>query len=254
MLELYHWEPNAESAKVMLCLKEKGVEFESRYVDILELEQYSKDFLDLNPAGQVPVLVHDGRVLTDSTLITEYVEEAFPEPVLAPHDSRGWYETLCWGKYVEYNLDTSVSTLGWHQVMAPKMAERDQGRLQKQVASIPVPERRAAWEAAVSGGYGEEQLDNSRRKIALAVKRIEETLAASDWLLGNAYSIVDIDAFSLACTLPGLLPDMVNAKDTPSITAWLHRINERPAVKETLAMGRIGEDVYAPGPEHSRWG
>lgn len=253
MLELYHWEPNAESAKVMLCLKEKGVEFKSHYVDILELEQYTKDFLAINPAGQVPVLVHEGKVLTDSTLITEYVEEAFPEPVLALHDARGWYEALCWGKYVEYNLDTSVSTLGWHQVTAPKMAGR-RDKMKKAVAGIPVPERKAAWEAAVSGGYGEEQLENSRRKIGLAVKRIEETLTNSDWLLGNAYSIVDIDAFSLVCTLPRLLPDMVNATDTPRIMAWLQRINERPAVKETLAMSKAGEDVYAPGPEHSRWG
>ncbi|MEJ2761574.1 MAG: glutathione S-transferase family protein [Gammaproteobacteria bacterium] len=254
MLELYHWEPNAESAKVMLCLKEKGVEFKSHYVNILELEQYSKDFLAINPAGQVPVLVHDGKILTDSTLITEYIEEAFPEPVLAPHDGKGWYETLCWGKYVEYNLDTSVSTLGWHQVMAPKMAGQDQDKLRKKVAAIPVPERKAAWEAAVSGGYGEEQLENSRRKIGLAVKRIEETLAGSAWLMGNAYTIVDIDAFSLLCTLPRLLPDTVNAGDTPGIMAWLQRINERPAVQETLAMRKTGENAYAPGPEHSRWG
>lgn len=254
MLELYHWEPNAESAKVMLCLKEKGVDFESRYVDILDLEQYSKDFLAVNPAGQVPVLVHDGRVLTDSTLITEYIEEAFPQPVLAPHDGRGWYETLCWGKYVEYNLDTSVSTLGWHYVMPPLMQQRDQKKLQAAVEQIPVPERQAAWNAALEYAYPEDQLENSRRKIGLAVKRLEDTLAESDWLLGDTYSIIDIDAFCLVCTLPRLLPDLVNDEAAPRTTAWLQRINERPAVKETLAMRRLKEDVYAPGPEHSRWG
>jgi len=254
MLELYHWEPNAECAKVMLCLMEKGVDFESRYVDILELEQYSKDFLAVNPAGQVPVLVHDGKVLTDSTLITEYIEEAFPEPVLAPRDGRGWYETLCWGKYVEYNLDTSVSTLGWHYVMPPLMQQRDQKKLQATVEQIPVPERQSAWKAALEYAYPDDQLENSRRKIGLAVNRLEETLAGSDWLLGDAFSIIDIDAFSLVCTLPRLLPDMVNDKATPGITAWLQRINDRPAIKETLAMRRMKEDVYAPGPEHSRWG
>lgn len=254
MLELYHWEPNAESAKAMICLKEKGIEFTSRYIDILELEQYSDEFLAVNSAGQVPVLVHDGNILTDSTLITEYIEEAFPEPVLAPRDARGWYETLCWGKYVEYNLDTSVSTLGWHEVMAPKMKQRDQGKLGAAVESIPIAERKAAWQAAVSDSQNEEQLENSRRKIGLAVDRIEETLSDSDWLMGNDYSIIDIDAFSLACTLPRLVPDMVNKDKTPRIMDWLERINNRPAVKETVAMRRVEEDLYAPGPEHSRWG
>ena len=112
MLELYHWEPTLESAKVMICLNEKGLDFTSHYVDILGLEQYSDDFLKLNPSGQVPVLVYKGNVLTDSALINEFLEEAFPDPVLAPHDAKGWYDTLCWGKYVEYYLDTSVSTIG----------------------------------------------------------------------------------------------------------------------------------------------
>ena len=172
MLELYHWEPTLESAKVMICLQEKGVAFTSRYVDVLALEQYAGDFLAINPAGQVPVLVHDGNVLTDSALINEYLEEAFPDTPLAPHDARGWYETLCWGKYVEYNLDTSVSTLGWQQVMPRVMQQRDQAALRAAVEQIPVPERRAAWLAALEYAYPEEQLENSRRKIGLAVQRI----------------------------------------------------------------------------------
>jgi glutathione S-transferase len=147
-----------------------------------------------------------------------------------------------------------VSTLGWNDVMAPKMAERDQKKLQQAVAAIPVLERRAAWEAAIGGGYGEEQLENSRRKIGLAVDRIEATLGETDWLLGNDYSIIDIDAFTLVRTLPQLLPDQVNGDRTPRIMSWLERIEARPAVQETLAMRRVEEDLYAPGPEHSRWG
>ena len=254
MLELYHWEPTLESAKVMICLQEKGVAFTSRYVDVLALEQYAGDFLAINPAGQVPVLVHDGNVLTDSALINEYLEEAFPDTPLAPHDARGWYETLCWGKYVEYNLDTSVSTLGWQQVMPRVMQQRDQAALRAAVEQIPVPERRAAWLAALEYAYPEEQLENSRRKIGLAVQRLEETLGESGWLLGDSYSIIDIDAYALMRTLPQLTPELVNVTATPRCMDWLGRIGERPAVQKALAMGRAQQPLYAPGPEHSRWG
>ena len=254
MLELYHWEPTLESAKVMICLKEKGLDFKSHYVDILELEQYSGAFLKLNPAGQVPVLLDNGKVLTDSSLLNEYLEEAYPRPALAPHDAKGWYETLCWGKYVEYNLDTSVSTLGWHQVMKPVMEKRDRDKLKAAIDNIPLKERQEAWSAAIDFNDSGDQLENSRRKIGLAIQRMEETLKQGDWLMGSGYSIIDIDAFALARTLPQLVPDIVNEKESPSTMAWLQRISERPAVQEALSLRQSDQDLYAPGPEHSRWG
>lgn len=256
MLELYHWEPTLESAKVMICLQEKGLEFISHYVDILEFEQYSGKFLAINPAGQVPVLVHDKNILTDSTLIIEYLEEAFPEVNLAPHDAKGWYDILCWGKYIEYNLDTSVSTLGWHQIMVPVMKQRDQKKLKEAVERIPVKARQAAWSDAIACAYTGDQLENSRRKISLAIKRIEDTLDKSSWLVDPNYSIADIEAFALTYTLPNLLPETVNEQETPRTMEWLKRIGARPAVKEALAMRQttLAENIYAPGPEHSRWG
>lgn len=256
MLELYHWEPNANSAKVMICLAEKGLEFTSHYVDILELEQYLPGFLAVNPSGQVPVLIHDGEVISESSLILEYLVEAFPVQRLSPVDPKGWYDVQCWGKYVDYNLGPSVSTLGWHEAMVPIMKKRDQKELGQAVDRIPIWERKTAWMTAMGDSYPREQLDNSRRKIELAVKRIEETLGKSMYLLGPDYSIADIGAFALSCTLPRLLPSVVNTKNTPKMMEWLERISARPAVKKALAMrGKAGDqDVYAPGPEHSRWG
>ena len=256
MLDLYHWEPNANSLKVMICLAEKGLDYQSHYVDILEFEQYQPGFLALNAFGQVPVLVHDGEPITESSLILEYLAEAFPNARLAPTDAKGWYDAQAWGKFVDYNLGPSVSTLGWHQVMAPVMKQRDQGKLRAAVDRIPLHERKTAWIAATGDSYTPEQLQDSRRKIDLAVKRIEDVLGKSNWLLDSDYSIVDIGAFSLSCTLPRLLPEVVNAKATPKMMDWLARINARPAVKKALNMrGKAGhQDVYTPGPEHSRWG
>ena len=82
MLELYHAEPVANSMKVLLCLKEKGLEFKSHYVDLLAFEQHEPWFVALNTNAQVPVLVHDGKVITESTVINEYLENVFPEAPL----------------------------------------------------------------------------------------------------------------------------------------------------------------------------
>ena len=51
MLTIYHWEPNANSGKPMLAALEKGVEFESRYIDMLSFEQHAPAYLQVNPNG-----------------------------------------------------------------------------------------------------------------------------------------------------------------------------------------------------------
>ena len=87
-LTLYHWEPNANSGKPMLALVEKGVPFASHYIDMLRFDQHQPDYLAVNPQGTIPAMVHGARVLTASTAIMEYVNEAFDGPALMPGDAQ----------------------------------------------------------------------------------------------------------------------------------------------------------------------
>jgi glutathione S-transferase len=48
MLELYHAEPVANSMKPLICLKEKGLDFVSHYVDLLRFEQHGPEFVKIN--------------------------------------------------------------------------------------------------------------------------------------------------------------------------------------------------------------
>jgi glutathione S-transferase len=76
MLKLYHAEPVANSLKSLIPLHEKGLAFESVYVDLHKFEQHEPWFVALNPVGQVPVLDHDGILVTHTTVINEYLEDA----------------------------------------------------------------------------------------------------------------------------------------------------------------------------------
>ena len=67
MLELYHHGSSVCAAKVRFVLMEKGIAWESHYLDILKGEQFHPDYLKLNPMAVVPTLVHDGVVLVEST-------------------------------------------------------------------------------------------------------------------------------------------------------------------------------------------
>lgn len=256
MIELYHWEPVAHSARVLICLNEIGAEFESHYVDLLEFEQFDDAFRALNPAGQVPVLCNNGVAMTESALINEYLAEAFPDAGLAAMDAGGWYRTQTWSKWVDYNLSSSLGTLGCRKFLVPELAARDRASLARAIDAIPVAERQPGWRLAADNAYTDDMVANSERKVKLVIGRMEEILAESEWLAGGAYSIADIDTFAMVDALRDVAPGIVNAAEAPATMRWLERIAARPAVQAARAANRKFETgtMYAPGPEHSRWG
>ena len=88
MLELYHSGLTTCSKQVRHCLREKGLSYQSRYVELWRYENLSPAYLALNPNGVVPTLVHDGVPIINSFCINEYIEDSFPEPPLRPADPR----------------------------------------------------------------------------------------------------------------------------------------------------------------------
>ena len=80
MRTLHHLWLSPFSRKVRVALKEKGLEFELRIEKVWERRP---EFLSMNAAGTVPVLVEDdGTVIADSGAIGEYLEEIYPEKPL----------------------------------------------------------------------------------------------------------------------------------------------------------------------------
>lgn len=249
MIELYHFEPNAESLKLLVALKEKAVPFEGRYVDLLDLEHHADAFKDAAGGGRVPLLVGAGEPRTDSQLTLEYLAEAY-EPRLAPTDPAGWYDVQAWTAQLDQALSQAVRLIGWHTVTLPAMSAAQRDDFLARAAKLEKPHAMAGWDQVTSDAEAsEDQLALARDKIGGMVQRIETALQGSDWLVGGAYSVVDINAFALTHTLPRLTPELVNDEKTPKMMAWLKRIGDRPAVKEALAMGKhtaLGPDVYAP--------
>lgn len=235
MLELYHFEPVANSMKPMLYLKEKGLDFVSHQLSGRDFEHLSPEFLAINPDGQVPVLVHDGKVITESTVINEYLEDVFPENPLRPADPFARARMRIWTKFVDEYFCPALTIIGSHGA-SKFVKQMDQKKLQDALARMPLKEVRDKWATISSTSYSDEVLAEARRKLGICAGRMEKALAASPWLAGTTYSLADIDIYSFAVALPRVLPDSVNEKETPKLMNWVARMNDRPAVKAALAM------------------
>jgi glutathione S-transferase len=252
MLELYHSEPNAASARVLIALKEKGLPFESRYLDLFAFEQHAPGFLALNPAGQTPVLVRDGEAFTESSFICEYLDEAFPETPLLPTAPIDRWAARAWQKYVDDYLAAAVSDLAWPVLGLRALKARNSAvTLEAAIERIPVKERQDAWRDAIAEP-DPDLLDKARERIRLAVAKTEADLEGRDWLAPGGFSLADIAVYAYLAYLPRIAPDLL----APRTKAWLERAAARPAVKAAEAMGKTDDPygVSAPGPEHIRWG
>lgn len=236
---LYHWEPNANSGKPMLTLAEKGVAYDSHYLDLLNFDQHKPDYLAVNPQGTIPAMVHGDLVLTESTAIMEYVDEAFPGPRLMPDDPVERWRARWWMKFMDQWLGPSFSMLGWSIFVGPSVRDRDPAELEAAIERIPLPERRTAWRKAIYNLFSAEELAESQRRVALGIGLLEKTLAERPWLAGATYSLADINGFNSTYALPLSQPDLAGDDKTPHIMEWLRKIYERPATKATWSMARV---------------
>jgi glutathione S-transferase len=111
MLELYHHGSSACAAKVRFALEEKRLEWSGHVVDIFRGEQFRSDFQALNPKAVVPVLVHDGFLVPESTIICEYLEDAFPDWPIYPTSARGRAQVRFWTKAVDEELHPACAAI-----------------------------------------------------------------------------------------------------------------------------------------------
>jgi glutathione S-transferase len=250
-IELYHGGAAANSLKALLPLYEKQVKFEGRLMRLVDFEQHEPWFVKINPLGQVPVLVHDGLVLNESTLINEYVDDTFPGLPLKPSDAYGRHQMRLWTKFVDEYFCPALSFLGWHAMIKNAVAHLSKEEFEAKVARIPLKEQQDKWRESAAQQWTPEQLDDWRRKVRVSIARIEQGMLGR-WVMGEQFTLADVSVFSMLINMPVRYADIVNEKDSPKVIAWYGRMMERDSVKQALAIGHPGSKfvsvpVLVPG-------
>ena len=84
--KLYNAPQSTCSQRVRFVLNAKHLPFDEVKLNLLDGDQLKPDYLKLNPNGVVPTLDHDGAIVTDSTVITEYLDEVVPHDSFTPEN------------------------------------------------------------------------------------------------------------------------------------------------------------------------
>lgn len=246
MLELYHAEPAANSLKTLIAIQEKGVPFTSHFVNLHKFEQHEPAFVKINSNGQVPALVHDGKVITESTVINEYLDEVFDGPGLRPADPYWRARMRIWTKFVDEYFAPALSFIAWHHMIRNITDQLSPAEFEAKIARIPLKEQQDKWRTAARQGYTKQQLDDWSRQVRTSIARMEQQLVQTPWLAGPAFSLADVSCFAMAAGLPRMSPNLVNAQATPNLSGWHDRMAARAGVQAALAMPNpVGDTLEA---------
>ena len=231
---LYHGLASTCSKKVRLCLFEKGIRFESRLLDLQKFEQHTPDYLAINPNGVVPTLVHHGRPVTESTIINEYIDEAFPDPPLKPSSLYDRADMRVWTKYSDDVAYKAVYAPTWNIMRERASKGLSQEALDGTLARIPNAERRERWAQMAEGGYGETELAEAYDKMRACLDRAEAGLARSPWLAGADYSLADIAMIPFIERIKNLRPEFLPVGSYPKLLDWYRRMSTRETFRRAF--------------------
>jgi glutathione S-transferase len=247
MLKLYSFGPGANSLKPLLTLYEKGLPFEHKQLEPSKFEHHSDWYKAINPRGQVPALDDDGKVVTESTVICEYLEDEHPtDEKLRPDNTFDRATMRIWTKWVDEYFCWCVSTVGWHRYVGNMVKGLDDAEFEAMVAKVPLPEQQVKWRRAREG-FPKDMLDEEMRKIAVSVRKLDDRLADNEWLAGGMYTLADICNFAIANGMEKGFAEFVNPDDTPHLVRWIQQINARPAARDMF--GHVPRERFGKARE-----
>jgi glutathione S-transferase len=118
-MQLYEFAPT-RSIRTRWMLQELGVDFESIAVNLRAGEHRHPDFLKINPAGKLPVLVDDDLVLTESVAIALYLAEKYPHKGLIPTDIKQRSQVYRWLLFAATELEQPLWRIVRHTSLYPE--------------------------------------------------------------------------------------------------------------------------------------
>ena len=234
-LHLFHDAWSLASQQVRMVLVEKGVPYTSHAVD-LQRREHDEAYRRVNPSGEVPMLVHDGRIFVDAPDLMEYLDDQYPQPPLRPATPSGLIHMREWVARQEA-IHRALDTLSEEFVLGPLVG-------------------RAQTTAPVSA------IACAMRTVEVALDELDRQLGGRTWIAGETFSLADV-AWAIDLHRLGLMSFPLGNK--MAVRRLVRRVRQRPSfhaavlvyepagIRRTLAVDRLRRWVVRSHLGASKW-
>jgi glutathione S-transferase len=228
MLALYHNDMSLCAQKVRICLAEKGLEWEDKHIALRSGEHQKEWYRKLNRRAVVPTLIDGDKVITESNVILEYLDERFPEPSLAPKDAFGRAQMRLWTKQLDEDIhDACAAIVTFGLAFRHQYLQRgEQGKqMLEQIPNIFKRERRRD---VIEKGIQSQHFRIAVQRLVQLLDEMEEALSKHQWLAGDTYSLADV-AFTPYILRLEHLNILQILEKYPRVADWYERCKKRPS-------------------------
>jgi len=241
---LYNAPQSTCSQRVRFVLHAKGLSFEEHKLDLFGGDQLKPEYLQINPNGVVPTLVHDGGVVTDSSVIMEYLEEIEPRTgVMTPSDPlrRGHMRALM--RFIDEMPAPAIRVPSYNLAFLPRLQKMTKEEFLAFAESKPL--RKEFMLAMGQTGFPQKEMDASMDRLRRTVVRMDAEIEKSGgpWLLGREISLADVSVMPVIVRLADLRQQKL-WEDKSSIARWLEEIRAQPAYSMTYYRGTHLTELY----------
>ena len=250
ILTLYDYGNSVCCQKVRITLCAKGLDWDAISVNLFQGEQYDPEYLKLNPKGVVPTLIHDGKAVTESTLICEYIDSVFPDPPLRPADP--WLRTRAkfWSKLVDEGLFEGVMVLSFSAMFRERLKNAPEDVRRARFQNVGDPQRRDRTKSTLEMGVESPFVLQGIYAYEKAFKILEETLGdGGPWIIGDSPTLADIALMPFVARLDWLGLLDVWLADRPRCSDWWAITQEWPSYRRGLS-DLVTEAEIAEMQEH----
>jgi glutathione S-transferase len=200
MMKLYGFGPT-RSLRALWGLKELGVEFEFIPVNLQAGEHKRPEFLAINPAGKVPVLVDGDLVLPESAAIVLYLAEKYPEKGLMPARLEQRAQVYRWVLFAVTELEQPLWRMAKHRFLYPENQRLPQ------------------------------DIDLAREDFTAMAAVLERHMQGRQYIVGDRISVADcVTAYLMDWANEHHLLDGL-----PNLTAYLQRMYQRSTAPQRIA-------------------
>jgi glutathione S-transferase len=233
MLKLYHGQNSVCSQKARMALAELDRPYESIIVNLGAGEQFKPDYMKLNPNAVVPTIDDEGKIVIESSVIMDYLNETTEGRPLMPRDPHGAALVRTWLlRCLENDAAANSLTFGAayrHRFLHLTPDEREAG-----YRRIPDPARQAKRWDLVENGIESRFVSDGIRNFRKLFREMDSALSGGDWLVGNHYTLADAALLPYVDRLNRLRLNGFWDTRHPRVAGWYARSRARPSFNRAI--------------------